>query len=184
MTMGRRERMSRENRKRLNLTAKAEAAFPQAAWEVIERTKQTKTPVVVWRDGQVLESPSEQTEKVSALGGYPRLRLGRRPLVPLAPPTFPRYNRGMRKNANSLLLDRILEPVSSVLNEEAALKILTLRADRKTQARVTKLADKCNEGELTPEERREYEMYLLANHFIAILKAKARMLLARKGQPT
>ena len=88
----------------------------------------------------------------------------------------------MRKNANGLLLDRILEPVSSSLNEEAAQKILALKADRKTQARVTKLAGKCNEGELTPEERREYELYLIANHFIAILKVKARVLLARKGQ--
>jgi hypothetical protein len=89
----------------------------------------------------------------------------------------------MRKNSNGLLLNRILEPVSSSLNEEAAQKILALKADRKTRARVTKLADKCNEGELTPEERREYETYLLANHFIAILKAKARILLARKGRP-
>jgi hypothetical protein len=89
----------------------------------------------------------------------------------------------MKKNGNGLLLDRILEPVSSSLNAEAARKILALKADRKTQARVSKLADKCNEGELTPDERREYEMYLMANHLIAILKAKARIRLARKGQP-
>lgn len=89
----------------------------------------------------------------------------------------------MKKNANGLLLDRILEPVSSSLNEEAAHKLLALKADRKVQARVTKLADKCTEGRLTPEERREYEWYLMANHFVAILKARARILLARKGQP-
>ena len=88
----------------------------------------------------------------------------------------------MKKNSNGILLDRILEPVSSSLNEEASQKLLGLKADRKTQARVSKLAEKCNEGELTPEERREYETYLLANHFIAILKARARILLARKGQ--
>jgi hypothetical protein len=64
-----------------------------------------------------------------------------------------RYNLGMKKNANGLLLDRMLEPVSSALNAEAARKIFALKADRKTQARVSKLADKCNEGELTPEER-------------------------------
>ena len=89
----------------------------------------------------------------------------------------------MKKNANGLFLDRLLEPVSSSLNEEAAKKLLTLKADRKTQARVTKLADKCNEGELTPDERREYETYIMANHFIAVLKAKARILLIRNGQP-
>ena len=36
--------------------------------------------------------------------------------------------------------------------------------------------------ELTPEERQEYELYVLANHFVAILKAKARLLLAKKGK--
>ena len=89
----------------------------------------------------------------------------------------------MTTRDNGLRLDRILEPVSSSLNPEAARKILALKADRKTQARVSRLADKCNEGELTPDERREYEMYLMANHLIAILKAKARIRLARKGQP-
>ena len=88
----------------------------------------------------------------------------------------------MKKNANGIYLDRILEPVSSSLNEEAARKILGLKADRKVRARVAKLADKCNEGELTPEERREYETYLLANHVVAVLKAQARILLSRKGQ--
>ena len=89
----------------------------------------------------------------------------------------------MKKNENGALLDRILEPVSSCLNEAAARKILALKADRKTQARVSMLADKCNEGQLTLEERREYEMFLVVNHFVAVLKGKARILLARKGQP-
>jgi hypothetical protein len=85
----------------------------------------------------------------------------------------------MKSDQNGLLLDRILEPVSASLNREAAQKLLSLKADRKSLARVNKLADKCTEDELTPEERREYELYLMANHFIAVLKAKARILLAR-----
>jgi hypothetical protein len=90
----------------------------------------------------------------------------------------------MNTKTNGWVLDRILEPLSSSLNAEAARKLIGLKADRKTQARVAKLADKCNEGTLTPEERREYEMYVMANHVVAILQAKARLLLARKGQPT
>jgi len=89
----------------------------------------------------------------------------------------------MGNKGHTLLLDRILEPVSASLNEEAAQKILALKADRKTQALVNKLADKCNEGELTPEERREYELYVMADHFVAVLKAKARILLARTSPP-
>jgi hypothetical protein len=88
----------------------------------------------------------------------------------------------MRTHQNGLLWDRILEPVTSSLNEEAARKLLNLKADRKARARIAKLAEKCNEGELTPEERRDYEMYVMADHIIAVLQAKARILLARKGQ--
>ncbi len=53
----------------------------------------------------------------------------------------------------------------------------------KTQARVAKLARKCNEGELTAVEHEEYEFYVMAGEFVAILQAKARVLLARRGQP-
>jgi hypothetical protein len=101
----------------------------------------------------------------------------------LANPITSRYNPGMKKNANGLLLERILEPVISSLNEVAAEHLLRLKADRKTQARVSKLADKNTEGELTPEERHEYETYLMANHFVALLKAKARLLLLERSQP-
>jgi ATP-dependent helicase/DNAse subunit B len=89
----------------------------------------------------------------------------------------------MKTHKNGSLLHRVLEPVCSSLNEEAAQKLLHLKADRKTQARVAKLAERCNEGELTSEERHEYEMYVMANHFIAMLQAEARLLMARKGQP-
>jgi len=53
-----------------------------------------------------------------------------------------------------------------------------LKADRKLQARVEYLARRCNEGLLTPEERAEYGNYVSYGTFIAILKSKARQLLA------
>ena len=40
------------------------------------------------------------------------------------------------------------------------------------QARIDELADKCTEGELTHEERAEYETYVRAGTFISILQAK------------
>src|SRR5437762_1249541 len=78
----------------------------------------------------------------------------------------------MSKTANGRLLDRILEPVSSSLNAEAARKLIGLKADSRTQARVAKLADKCNEDTLTPRERREYEMYVMVGHIIALCRPK------------
>jgi len=56
-----------------------------------------------------------------------------------------------------------------------------LKADAKTQARVAQLARKCNEGELTAKERAEYERYVTVGNLIAILQAKARLLLKQSG---
>jgi hypothetical protein len=93
------------------------------------------------------------------------------------------YTAGMSKSNNGLFLERILEPVSSSLNDEAARKLVGLKADRKARARVARLAEKCNEREFSPAERREYEMYVMAGHLVAILQAQARVLLSRRGQP-
>jgi hypothetical protein len=38
------------------------------------------------------------------------------------------------------------------------------------------LARKCNEGKLTPEERAEYEINVLAAELLALLQAQARAL--------
>lgn len=88
----------------------------------------------------------------------------------------------MENSTNDRVLERLLEPISSSLNEDAARKLIGLKADRKAQLRMTKLAEKCNEGSLTPDERREYETYVMAGEFLAILQAKARIRLARQGQ--
>ena len=74
----------------------------------------------------------------------------------------------------------LLDPVSRSLNIEAARKLVQLKADAKTQARVDELAHKCNESELTSAEQSEYERYVTAGNLIAILQAKARLILARK----
>ena len=86
------------------------------------------------------------------------------------------------KKANGQLLGRLLDPVGASLNDEAARKLLGLKADTKAQARVARLARKCNEGELTAMERAEYETYVLAGDVVAILQAQARHRLSRRGQ--
>jgi hypothetical protein len=89
----------------------------------------------------------------------------------------------MMKTGNGRLLERLLAPVTLSLNEDAARKLIGLKADRKAQARVAALARKCNDGALSPEEHHEYETYVMAGEFIAILQAQARILLARRGLP-
>jgi len=45
------------------LTALANAAFEQAAAKVVERARQTGTPIVVWADDHVSEVSPEQIAK-------------------------------------------------------------------------------------------------------------------------
>jgi hypothetical protein len=73
------------------------------------------------------------------------------------------------------LLDRLLEPLSRCIRGEGERELLGLRADKALQARIDELADKCDEGLLTPEERAEYETYVRFGNFVAILQAKARL---------
>jgi len=86
------------------------------------------------------------------------------------------------KTLDGPVLDRLLDSLGRIiLTPEIARKLVKLRFDAKAQARIDKLADKCNEGELTDDERREYEAYVHIIDFIAILQAKARIFLKRSG---
>lgn len=78
------------------------------------------------------------------------------------------------------ILDRLLTPLGDCLTPAVARKLVQLRAEPADQARIEALAEKCTEGRLSSAERREYEAYVSAGNFIAILQAKARKRLARK----
>ena len=81
------------------------------------------------------------------------------------------------KKSDPHLLDRLLDPLGRILTPEVAEKLVRLRFDRKTQARIDGLARKCNEGTLAEAERSEYERVVQTIDFIAVLQAKARALL-------
>jgi hypothetical protein len=85
----------------------------------------------------------------------------------------------MNRRNGSAILERLLEPVSKSLNVEAARKLTRSKADAETQARIDELARKCNEGELSPAERAEYERYVAVGNIVAILQAWARLLLSK-----
>jgi hypothetical protein len=61
-----------------------------------------------------------------------------------------------------------------------ARKLAAMRARPEEQARIDELADKANDGLLTPQERAEYEAYIDAIDVISILQAKARSVLAKR----
>jgi hypothetical protein len=76
------------------------------------------------------------------------------------------------------LLDRLLDPIGQALSPEAARRLLALRADDEAQQRINELADRANEGQLSPEEREQYQSLIAAAGVIAVLQAKARAVLA------
>ena len=51
--------------------------------------------------------------------------------------------------------------------------VLSFKPDAALVERIDLLASRCTEGELTPEEREEYEGYVRADMFIAILRKQA-----------
>lgn len=77
------------------------------------------------------------------------------------------------------VLNRLLDPLGHLLSPEVARRLVKYRFDAESRARMGKLARKCNDGQLTEQERREYETYVQTIDFIAILQAKARALLKR-----
>ena len=79
------------------------------------------------------------------------------------------------------VLDELLDPLVGSFSRRVAEKMLSLRADRKTQRRIDELAAKANEGELTERERQEYEAYVQAIDLIGVLQAKARRYLKRRA---
>lgn len=64
------------------------------------------------------------------------------------------------------------------MTPESAKRLLAFRADPQLQALVDELADKCNEGTLSAKEEADYASYVAFGTFVALLKSKARQLLA------
>ena len=83
--------------------------------------------------------------------------------------------------ATADLLEKIFEPFEDVLTPETAVRLVEMRADEEIQSRIEELADKCTEGQLSDEERREYDTYIQAIDFISIIQSKARQVLKRNG---
>ena len=85
----------------------------------------------------------------------------------------------MTTTFDTAAFDRGTDPVLRFLTVEQARALAAYRGDDALRRRIEELAGKNTEGELTGPERSEYEGYVRANNFIAILQAKARKMLAQ-----
>ncbi len=87
----------------------------------------------------------------------------------------------MKTARSASVLGQHMAPVGDCLTPESARRFLAVKADPKLQARVDDLAQRHSRGELTPEEQAEYGAYVYFDTFLAILKSKARQLLAHSA---
>ena len=78
---------------------------------------------------------------------------------------------------HSSVLSRLLAPVGRSLRPEVAQHLVALQVDQAVQARLEELADKCTGGQLSADERTEYETYVKGPEFITVLQAQDRSLL-------
>ena len=67
-----------------------------------------------------------------------------------------------------------LAPVEGCLNGDSARALVDLPPNPRVQARVDELAEKCNEGLLSPAERSEYDALIWADHLLGVLQSKAQ----------
>jgi hypothetical protein len=90
------------------------------------------------------------------------------------------YTVFMSTTINSQAFNRGIEPILRLFTPDQAREIVNFRGEDELQQRIEVLASGANEGVLTAEEYSEYEGYVQANKFVAILQAKARKLLSDK----
>jgi len=84
----------------------------------------------------------------------------------------------MKTAKSAPVLDQLVAPLGDCLTPESARRLLALKPDPELQRRVDDMATRHTEGQLSPEEEAEYGRYVYFDTFIAILKSKARQLLA------
>ena len=72
--------------------------------------------------------------------------------------------------------DRGVRPVLQIVLPDKTDAVLNFRPDPELTARIEELAGKSTESQLTEEERSEYEGYVRANKFVAVLRRQARHL--------
>lgn len=88
------------------------------------------------------------------------------------------YNLGMKTASSAPALEDLIAALADCLTPDSARRVIALKADPRLQERVDDLATRHSQGLLTPDEHAEYGSYVSYSTVVAILKSKARQLLA------
>jgi hypothetical protein len=80
----------------------------------------------------------------------------------------------MSSGSSPPLLDALADSVAACLDAPSVRAIANLELDTRAKNRLDELADKANEGQLTPDERTEYETFISISDFIGLAQLRAR----------
>ncbi len=78
------------------------------------------------------------------------------------------------------LLEALADSVAACLDATSLDAVAHLELDDRTRQRLDELAEKANEGSLTPAERSEYQDFIGASEFLGLAQLRAR---TRLGLP-
>jgi hypothetical protein len=87
----------------------------------------------------------------------------------------------MKTASSTPALEELIAALADCLTPDSARRVIALKADPRLQERVDDLAARHSQGLLTPEEHSEYGSYVSYSTVVAILKSKARQLLANSA---
>ena len=83
----------------------------------------------------------------------------------------------MATTPETIAFERGIRPILQIVLPDKGDAVLNFHPDPTLQERIEELAAKSTEGILTDQERAEYEGYVRANKFIALLQRQARQFL-------
>jgi hypothetical protein len=82
----------------------------------------------------------------------------------------------METTSEVAAFDRGVRPLLRLVLLDKAREVLRFRPPAELEGRIEYRAEKSTEGQLTETERAEYEGYVRANKFVAVLRRQARRL--------
>ena len=82
----------------------------------------------------------------------------------------------MTKRPETTAFERGIRPVLQIILRDKLDAVLRFRPPAELKTRIEELAAKSTEGKLSGAERAEYEGYVRANKFVAILRRQARQM--------
>jgi hypothetical protein len=80
-------------------------------------------------------------------------------------------------SSEAAILQRLVDPRRCGWTDQAAQAVLKLSFPEEDMNRASELADKNNQGLLSPEEEREMESYLRLGSLMDLMQSKARLYL-------